>query len=552
MSNHASVGGKVSSGLTRSSAQLPSPNSLGEHVCVQREAKQPAVEPGAADLVRGVVESPGRPLDAETRAEMEPRFNQDFSRVRVHTDAGAAQSAQAVNANAYTAGSHIVFDSGRYSPASPSGQSLMAHELTHVVQQASGPVAATEVADGLAVSHPSDAFERAAREASSGGVSTGDHTELGGAAPHVGAAPFGGDMTIQRADTSPDGQWMARQTAASETSASAAQSSASAGWLSAAAGVGSAAAGVVSAFEAVRQANFAERAAETAEDPPTPEPTNGGVVANHVELTEVKGIHTQPYDDTTVTTENTTSMSDPTLSHRTVETSTTSKQGPKNTTIKDTVSPGARSTNEEAKLTTTKVKKDADTPDEERTLKLLSLREGAANSAEFSLVLRFNGKDVRGGATEDGDIGGYLGGSNASNATVNFRASPGKPGGDGVATERVLFGGTNVPPRKTIKTRGFWEIGSNRSVNNPDYKIQRFSGSIRVTGEGKVVPKDTVVHCNPTSGDSTHTLGDGNKTALVAIHLNSGASASTNANQSATSTPVTAAGPTAPPSGNTK
>ena len=66
---------------------------------------------------------------------MEPRFGHDFSQVRVHRDAQAAASARAVNALAYTVGRNLVFGAGQYSPATDAGQSLMAHELTHVVQQ---------------------------------------------------------------------------------------------------------------------------------------------------------------------------------------------------------------------------------------------------------------------------------------------------------------------------------------------------------------------------------------------------------------------------------
>jgi Domain of unknown function (DUF4157) len=86
-------------------------------------------------IVREVLGSPGEPLDAETRAFMEPRFGYDFSRVRVHNDARAAESAIAINALAYTLGGDLVFGVGRYAPRSGEGQRLLAHELMHVVQQ---------------------------------------------------------------------------------------------------------------------------------------------------------------------------------------------------------------------------------------------------------------------------------------------------------------------------------------------------------------------------------------------------------------------------------
>jgi hypothetical protein len=85
--------------------------------------------------VNEVLRSPGEPLDATTRAFFEPRFGHDFSNVRVHADSHAAASARAVGAAAYTIGSNIVFASGRYAPNTSTGRFLLAHELTHVVQQ---------------------------------------------------------------------------------------------------------------------------------------------------------------------------------------------------------------------------------------------------------------------------------------------------------------------------------------------------------------------------------------------------------------------------------
>ncbi|HUH98340.1 MAG TPA: DUF4157 domain-containing protein [Anaerolineales bacterium] len=102
---------------------------------VERTASIPA-------LVHEVLRSPGRPLDAKTRALFEPRFGMDFSSVRLHTDQKAARSALAVNALAYTVGRDIVFGEGQYRPSAAHGRELLAHELTHVVQQrtsADGP-----------------------------------------------------------------------------------------------------------------------------------------------------------------------------------------------------------------------------------------------------------------------------------------------------------------------------------------------------------------------------------------------------------------------------
>src|SRR6266702_4940078 len=89
-------------------------------------------------IVHEVLHSPGQPLDVGTRAFNEPRFGHDFSQVRVHTDARAAESARAVNAQAYTVGPDIAFRSGRYAPRTGEGQRLVAHELAHVVQQENG------------------------------------------------------------------------------------------------------------------------------------------------------------------------------------------------------------------------------------------------------------------------------------------------------------------------------------------------------------------------------------------------------------------------------
>jgi len=79
----------------------------------------------------------GQPLPAVTRTFFEPRFGYDFSQVRLHTDARAAQAAQAVNARAFTIGQDVVFGPGQYAPETDQGQRLLAHELTHVVQQSS-------------------------------------------------------------------------------------------------------------------------------------------------------------------------------------------------------------------------------------------------------------------------------------------------------------------------------------------------------------------------------------------------------------------------------
>ena len=103
---------------------------------LQRRALQSRESPKCAPpIVHQVLRSPGRQLDDSTRAALEPQFGHDFGRVRVHTDSKAAASAQAVDALAYTVGPNIVFASGQFSPATAQGCKLLAHELTHTIQQ---------------------------------------------------------------------------------------------------------------------------------------------------------------------------------------------------------------------------------------------------------------------------------------------------------------------------------------------------------------------------------------------------------------------------------
>jgi hypothetical protein len=131
----------------------PSPSVISLH----RSATLP-VPP----IVHSVLGSPGRPLDAQARAFMEPHFAHDFSRVRIHTDGQAANSARAVNAVAYTVGHHVVFDSEKYAPRLEKGRRLLAHELAHVVQQESSATPSQSV---IAIDHPDSVAEREAENA---------------------------------------------------------------------------------------------------------------------------------------------------------------------------------------------------------------------------------------------------------------------------------------------------------------------------------------------------------------------------------------------------
>ena len=112
---------------------------------LQRRSKGQAGPSSVPPVVHDVLRSPGRPLDAATRAFMEPRFGHDFGGVRVHADARATASARAVNALAYTVGQDVVFGAGQYAPETGAGRRLLAHELAHTVQQhgTTGPAQGT-------------------------------------------------------------------------------------------------------------------------------------------------------------------------------------------------------------------------------------------------------------------------------------------------------------------------------------------------------------------------------------------------------------------------
>ncbi len=133
---------------------------------LQRRAMSTAEQTGAPVRVRDVLQSRGQPLDLRNRAFMKTYFGHDFSRVRVHTDARAAESAREAGALAYTAGDQIVFGSGQYAPRSPKGMELLAHELAHVIQQRSGRVVAEHGVGSpqSAHEHEADSFaERVSR-----------------------------------------------------------------------------------------------------------------------------------------------------------------------------------------------------------------------------------------------------------------------------------------------------------------------------------------------------------------------------------------------------
>lgn len=135
----------VANTIMRKAAGAPCSCSPGEEMCeecqqkqspptIRRRASAPAAPGHVPRIVSDVLGSPGHPLDVATRAFFEPRFGRNFGHVRVHTGPEAAASARSIHAHAYTLGSDIVFASDQYSPDTPSGRSLLAHELTHVTQ----------------------------------------------------------------------------------------------------------------------------------------------------------------------------------------------------------------------------------------------------------------------------------------------------------------------------------------------------------------------------------------------------------------------------------
>lgn len=103
---------------------------------LMRKATANSADAGVAPpIVHETLAGSGHPLDFDTRTFMEERFGHDFSRVRIHTDTKAAESAREMGAHAYTVGSSIVFGRGGYAPETQAGRRLIAHELTHVAQQ---------------------------------------------------------------------------------------------------------------------------------------------------------------------------------------------------------------------------------------------------------------------------------------------------------------------------------------------------------------------------------------------------------------------------------
>jgi predicted chitinase len=180
-----------SAGLTGQCAECDE-----ERFSLQRQVAGQHAPAAVPPIVNEVLRSPGQSLDGGTRAFMESRLGHDFSQVRVHADSRASDSARAVHAMAYTVGKDVVFQAGHYNPETDVGRRLLAHELTHVVQQ-SGSAAGrmqNHPDSGLAIGQPGDHAEQEADRAAEGLAAGGSF------APSVKAASSAEGATIHRAD----------------------------------------------------------------------------------------------------------------------------------------------------------------------------------------------------------------------------------------------------------------------------------------------------------------------------------------------------------------
>ncbi|WHZ21130.1 MAG: hypothetical protein OJF47_000242 [Nitrospira sp.] len=158
----------------------PPASREGEAKPVMRKEDRTGQPAMSLSIVEDVLRSPGLPLDRSTLLFMESRFGCDFSRVRVHTDAKAAESARRVEASAYTVGNDVVFGAEKYAPGTSAGRRLLGHELAHVVQQTT-PVRSTQI-QKEPLSSPQDVAEGEAE-------SVAQHLSRGGIAPHVTSVP---------------------------------------------------------------------------------------------------------------------------------------------------------------------------------------------------------------------------------------------------------------------------------------------------------------------------------------------------------------------------
>jgi hypothetical protein len=187
--------------------------------------------------------------------------------------------------------------------------------------------------------------------------------------------------------------------------------------------------------------------------------------------------------------------------------------------------------------------KTADKADWEKTWHLLNINQGKDNSADFYVTVRANGEDIKDGGTEPGASAGYLGGTYNSNASVTFKARPGAHDAGGNATVRLLLGGTNVPPRKNLKSSGW--LGGGGPEANKDYKVQRFGGAVKFFANKDAKPQVERLDVGPDKAGGTQSGDTGDtKQPLVTVSLNPSASGSAPPKQE--SVPAKAAAPATP------
>lgn len=185
------VAGSQPTGLLSSAAHiLHLQRTLGNAAVARMIDGEPEAVQRSA--VHGVLRSPGRPLDEPVRADMEARFSADFSDVRLHTGPAAQRSATEIGARAYTSGNHVVIGEGG------ADSRTLAHELTHVIQQRSGPVAGTDNGDGIRISDPSDRFEREAEANARMIMSRTNQVRQGCVQAEGSSADSGAEQALQR------------------------------------------------------------------------------------------------------------------------------------------------------------------------------------------------------------------------------------------------------------------------------------------------------------------------------------------------------------------
>jgi hypothetical protein len=160
------------------------------HRALQRVAQASQSATVVPPIVHEVLHASGRPLDGDTQRFFGERFGQDFSQVRVHTDARAAESARAVQAQAYTVGEHVVFGTGQHAPGTTAGKQLLAHELTHVLQQRQ-----TARGGPLRIGPPGDVYEREADRLA--------RTVASGQSPAAAKSTLASPLRLQRLGANP-------------------------------------------------------------------------------------------------------------------------------------------------------------------------------------------------------------------------------------------------------------------------------------------------------------------------------------------------------------